>query len=147
MIQLEELYQKLYDYYGPQHWWPAKTPYEMMMGAILTQNTAWVRVEAALDNLGRDRLTPEYLLSLPDDILVEAIRTSGYHRQKAVYLKIMANWVIDNGGLKQISQMEDERLRLSLLGLKGVGYETAYSILLYAFQRTYFVVDAYTRRL
>lgn len=147
MIALPALYTTLFEHYGPRHWWPAETPFEMMVGAILTQNTNWSRVEAALDILGREKLAPETLLAMSDNQLAEAIRTSGYHRQKAQYLKTMACWVIQSGGLSAIAEMESEALRSALLSLKGVGFETATSILLYAFGRPYFVVDAYTRRL
>lgn len=147
MISLTELYTILYEHYGPRHWWPAETPFEMMVGAILTQNTNWTRVEAALDNLGRENLAPDMLLAMSDEQLAEAIRTSGYHRQKAAYLKTLSLWVLQSGGLSVVAEMESEALRSALLSLKGVGFETATSILLYAFGRPYFVVDAYTRRL
>jgi len=119
----------------------------MMIGAILTQNTSWTRVEAALARLGRQNFSPEAILAMPREELEEAIRTSGYHRQKAGYLQNLAEWVVQSGGFSKLAQMEDEALRSALLKQKGVGYETAYSILLYAFNRPYFVIVAYTRRM
>ena len=133
--------------YGSGDWWPASTPFEVMCGAILTQNTVWQNVEAAFDNLGRDK-TPRQILDLPMAELADAIRPSGYFNQKAKRIKALAQWYIDGGGeVSAFDGIEKTRLREMLLSVNGVGFETADSILLYAFHRPVFVVDAYTRRL
>lgn len=147
MLNLKSLYEKLYTAYGPQHWWPAKTPYEMMVGAILTQNTTWKNVEKALENLG-DCLAPECVSEMSADALATAIRSSGYHNQKALRLKTLTAWYEGYGyDIHKVREVTGDILRAQLLGLKGVGPETADSILLYALDKPYFVIDAYTRRL
>ncbi len=144
------LYQSLLDRYGRQRWWPARTRAEMMIGAILTQNTAWTNVEKALSNLRENKaLNFQTLETLPTEKLAEWIRPAGYFNQKAGYLKALAGMIhADFGGsLDRLFRLDTPELRKKLLAVKGVGPETADSILLYAAKRPLFVVDAYTRRL
>ena len=142
-----ELYELLLARYGDLHWWPAKTPYEVMVGAVLTQNTAWTNVEKAIANFG-DRLSPAYVADLDIPKLVEIIRPSGFFNQKAVYLKAVTAWFAKyDYDVTSVRQEPLEKLRTELLATKGVGRETADSILLYSFGFATFVVDAYTVRL
>ena len=147
---LLKIYYLLLKEYGEQHWWPAETPFEVMLGAILTQNTAWTNVEKAITGLKKAcDLTPEGILSLAPEQLEEAIQSSGYFRQKAERVHGFCLYLVKTGE-GDISRMEDiptSKLREELLALKGIGPETADSILLYALSRSVFVVDAYTRRL
>ncbi len=139
------VFQQLLDHYGPQQWWPAETPFEVMVGAILTQNTTWSGVEKAIANLKRaDRLSLEGILALPQAELGELIRPSGYFNLKSKRLQNFCHWYRDHEA--QAWKMETGALRKSLLEINGVGPETADDILLYAFERPVFVVDAYTRR-
>jgi len=145
---LREVYQKLLKSYGEQNWWPAETPFEVCVGALLTQNTAWRNVEKAISNLKRRKLlTPEKILECREELLEELIRPAGFYRQKAKYLKNFCNFIINSGGLENLKRKELETLRGELLKLKGIGKETADSILLYALEKPVFVVDAYTKRL
>jgi endonuclease-3 related protein len=147
---LKIIYDTLYRTYGPQDWWPADSPFEVMLGAILTQNTNWANVEKAMASLrGVCELTPESIFSLPPDRLEEAIRSSGYFRQKAGRLQGFCRFLIDRygGELSGMGGYDTSKLRDELLSLNGIGPETADSILLYALQRPVFVVDAYTTRL
>jgi len=147
---LQQIYDSFSKEYGPQHWWPADTPFEVMLGAILTQNTSWTNVEKAMASL-RDvcELTPEGVLSLAPDRLEEAIRSSGYFRQKSARLRSFCQFLMDRyrGDLSGMGGYDTDELREELLSLNGIGPETADSILLYALQRPVFVVDAYTVRL
>ena len=148
-VQLDEIYNRLWEAYGPQHWWPADTVLEVMIGAILTQNTTWQSVEKAIANLKRnDLLSLAKLYALPPEQLARLIRPSGYFNLKAQRLKNLIELVAEvyGGSLELMGQAETERLRNELLTVKGVGLETADSILLYAFRRPIFVVDGYTRR-
>ena len=146
--KLLSLYRRLLRAYGPQHWWPADTPFEVMVGAVLTQNTAWTNVERAIANLtAQDCLTPDGILALPPDQLAGHIRPSGYFNVKARRLRNLCQWVMDSGGLRAIRRRNTAALRAELLEVNGVGPETADDILLYAFGRPVFVIDAYTRRL
>ena len=142
------LYQRLLDHYGEQAWWPADSPFEVMVGAILTQNTAWSNVEKALAQL-RDAavLAPEALADLPPERLAPLIRSSGYYNQKARRLSGFARWYRDQGGLEALKQRNGSELRRQLLDLHGIGPETADDMLLYAFDRPFFVIDSYTRRI
>jgi endonuclease-3 related protein len=142
-----EIYDTLYARYGDPHWWPGDTPYEIMVGAVLTQNCAWNNVEKAIANFG-DRLSPDFALNAGTAELIEIIRPAGFFNQKAVYLKAMTAWFGKYGFDVATVQREPlEKLRAELLATKGVGRETADSILLYAFDLPTFVVDAYTVRL
>ncbi len=144
--ELLKVYQQLLDHYGAQHWWPAETPFEVMVGAILTQNTSWSGVEKAIANLrSAQSLSPEAILALPHAELGELIRPSGYFNLKSRRLQNFCDWYQQHRD--QVGGMNTEKLRTSLLGINGVGLETADDILLYAFERPVFVVDTYTRRL
>ncbi len=139
----------LYRYFGPLNWWPADNPFEVTVGAILTQNTAWTNVEYALKNLKKnDCLSPEQINSLAILQLEELIKPSGFFRQKAARLKAFCTFLVENWqadiGLLCSGPLVEARNRL--LDLHGIGPETADSILLYAASRKSFVVDAYTRR-
>ncbi len=134
--------------YGSQHWWPADTPFEVMVGAILTQNTAWSNVERAIANLkASDWLTAENIIHADLSQLAEAIRPSGYFNQKAARLQGFCTWYLQQGGYDALTQINTHDLRKALLSVKGIGPETADDILLYAFGRPVFVVDAYTKRI
>ena len=142
------LYGRLYATYGPQNWWPADTPFEVMAGAVLTQNTAWINVEKAISNLKHANcLTPERILSLDDKQLARLIKPSGYFNIKARRLKNLCAWLPDKQGYQNKRRWRTEKLRDSILSVNGIGPETADDILLYAFQRPVFVIDVYSRRL
>lgn len=144
---LLEIYDILLGRYGPRQWWPAETPYEMMVGAILTQNTAWRNVEKAILNLG-DRLSPQFIASVSQDELAAIIKSCGYFNQKARHLQHLTGWFEGYGyDIERVREVEDGLLRRELLAVKGVGPETADSILLYALDKPFFVIDTYTRRL
>ena len=146
--QLMAVYQRLLEAYGALDWWPANSSFEVMVGAVLTQNTAWINVEKAITNLKHaDCLTLERILSSSDAQLAEIIRPSGYFNIKAKRLKNLCRWIADNGGEARLAAIDTESLRSSLLQVNGVGPETADDILLYAFERPVFVIDTYTRRL
>ena len=145
--RLTEIYNRMLAQYGNPRWWPAETPYEVIVGAILTQNTAWSNVEKAIGNFN-GRLSPEYVLSIDHTTLAEIIRPAGFFNQKAGYLHTVTRWFGQygyNAGIARSLPMN--RIREELLSLRGVGNETADSILLYAFGFPSFVVDAYTMRL
>jgi endonuclease-3 related protein len=147
--QLERYYRRLLNAYGPQHWWPGDSRFEIMIGAILTQNTAWRNVERALANLKRDGLmTPNALHRVSRRRLAEMIRPSGYFRIKAGRVKAFVRFLIQqyDGELKRMMSEGAGILRSKLLSVKGIGPETADSILLYALDVPIFVIDAYTRR-
>ncbi len=147
--QLTEIYKLLFERFGPQHWWPGETQFEIIAGAILTQNTNWANVEKALTNLkSADLLTPEKLYHFDISQLAELIRPAGYYNIKAKRLKNFINWLFENydGKLANLERVNTEQLRAELLSIKGIGRETADSILLYALDRPVFVVDAYTAR-
>ena len=145
-----EIFQRLHKIYGPMHWWPGETPFEVMVGAILTQNTSWRNVEKAIQNLkARKVLHVRGILQLKRSQLASLIRSSGYFRIKADRLKVFVNFLLENydGELKRMMKEEVETLRQKLLHVKGIGPETADSILLYGLKKRIFVVDAYTKRI
>ena len=147
---LMEIYNRMYQAYGPQHWWPGETAFEMMVGAILTQNTSWMNVEKAIDVLKRKGvLTPEGLHQLRKPALASMIRSSGYYRIKADRLKAFIDflWEDYGGNIKRMGTRPLDELRDQLLQVKGVGPETADSILLYGLRKPIFVIDAYTKRI
>ena len=147
---LTEIYQLLYDAFGPQHWWPGETPFEIMIGAILTQNTSWANVEKAIANLkSTGQLGPRQLEHIGFSELASLIRPAGYYNIKAARVKNFVNWLFEgyDGELENLEAVDTDRLRQELLAVKGVGRETADSILLYALDRAIFVVDAYTARI
>ena len=144
---LTEIYERLLARYGDPQWWPAKTPYEVIAGAVLTQNTAWGNVEKALAGFG-DKLSPEHVSSLDHTALAGIIRPAGFFNQKAGYLQTVTSWFGLYGySVETVQALPQDRVRSELLALKGIGPETADSILLYAFGFPSFVIDAYTMRL
>ncbi len=135
---------------GPSHWWPGETPFEIALGAILTQNTNWPNVEKAIANLrARDLLTPQALHALPEAELAELIRPSGSFRVKARRIRNFLAFLDESCGLEleRLKIRDTAALREALLGVSGIGPETADSILLYALGHPTFVVDAYTKRI
>ncbi len=145
---LLKLYEGLLTLYGRQQWWPADTSFEVMLGAILTQNTQWSNVEKAIVLLKqRINLYPEALLSLSSADLESCLKPSGYFRIKTQRLQNYCRWYLAEGGYGGLDQLATPELREQLLKVKGIGPETADDILLYAFHRPVFVIDAYTRRL
>ncbi len=147
MRKLEKIYHTLYSHYGDLDWWPADTPFEVVVGAVLTQNTAWTNVEKAIECFEGD-LSAERILDLPMEELEEIIRPAGFYRQKAQYLKAVTEWFLGyDGDIDLIKSRPLADIRSELLQVRGVGNETADSILLYAFDFPTFVVDAYTMRL
>lgn len=145
---LRRIFDTLHAAFGDQHWWPADSDYEVMVGAVLTQNTAWRNVERAIANLRReDLLEPAAVMALPEEQLAEQIRPAGYFNIKARRLRNLTAALLDDGGVDAWWHWETDALRRRLLQVNGVGEETADSILLYVFRRPVFVVDAYTRRI
>jgi endonuclease-3 related protein len=147
--RLIEIYQLLLDRFGPQHWWPGETQFEIITGAILTQNTAWPNVEKAIANLkAACLLTPEKLHNIQTQKLAQLIKPAGYFNIKAKRLKNFLTWLFKHydGQLANLQSIDTSQLRAELLAIKGIGPETADSILLYAFGKEIFVVDAYTAR-
>ena len=142
------IHDRLLAIYGPQHWWPAETPFEVMVGAILTQNTAWTNVERALARL-RERvaLDPAAILTLAPDELADALRPAGYFNVKARRLTAFCQSYLVAGGFAGLNALPTATLRRTLLAICGIGPETADDMLLYAFERPVFVIDAYTRRI
>jgi endonuclease-3 related protein len=146
--QLRQILDLLLEIYGRQDWWPGDTAFEIMIGAILTQNTAWSNVERAIANLkDAGALHQQGILDLPHDELGQLIRPSGYFNQKAKRLHNLCRFLEENGGEDELQKRETAALRDMLLSINGVGAETADDILLYALERPVFVVDAYTRRI
>lgn len=148
--KLPEIYRALRKSFGHQRWWPGETPFEIMVGAILTQNTSWTNVEKAIQNLKQaDKLTPKAIQAIPVDELAELIRPSGYFNIKAKRLKFFITYLFEKyaGDLKRMARQKGTNLRKELLEVNGIGPETADSILLYALQKPFFVIDAYTKRI
>lgn len=147
---LDLIYKKLYSRFGSQHWWPADAPFEVIVGAILTQNTSWFNVEKAINNLKENKLLePDKLYRLPYKRLALLIRQVGYYNIKARRLKEFLNFFfrVYRGSLRKMSLTAAWDLRRQLLSINGIGPETADSILLYALNKPVFVIDAYTRRI
>src|SRR4029453_8595911 len=146
---LTEIYDKMFRHFGPQHWWPGETPFEVMVGAILTQNTNWGNVEKAIANLKvRGLLSPQALEALPPEKLAELIRPAGYFNLKAKRLKNFIHFLVKEygGRVEKLCAEEVSVLREKLLAVSGIGPETADSILLYAALKRSFVIDQYTYR-
>lgn len=146
---LMRVYREFRSRFGPRHWWPAETPFEVCVGAILTQNTSWKNVSRAIENLKAAQaleLVPMHRMQTSQ--LAELIRSAGYYNVKATRLMNFVNHVMDNygGDLASLFSRPTEALRQELLTIKGIGKETADSIMLYAAQKPVFVVDAYTKR-
>ena len=147
--KLLEVYGRLYAAYGPQHWWPGDSPFEVVVGAILTQSSAWVNVEKAIANLrAAGILSPEGLLKVGLDELARLIYPAGYYNTKARKLKAFLEMLFDRhgGDLDALFALPLPQLRQELLATHGIGQETADSIILYAAEKPSFVIDAYTRR-
>ncbi len=141
------VYKKLYATHGPQGWWPGDSAFEIMVGAVLTQNTAWTNVEKAIANLKLARaLTPRKILAASRGDLATWLKPSGYFNVKTKRLRAVCHWLVEQGGVKRLAKIPTPALRTALLSVHGVGPETADDILLYAFNRPVFVIDAYTRR-
>jgi len=156
--KLTEIYELLFERFGPQHWWPCTrlgtgwpgdSQFEIIIGAILTQNTNWTNVEKAIANLkNANALSARVLYEMNLEELAALIKPAGYFNIKTRRLKSFLTWLFDeyDGRIENIEQLSTARLREDLLNIKGIGNETADSILLYAFERPIFVVDAYTAR-
>jgi len=143
------IYDLLYKKFGPRHWWPGETKFEVIIGAILTQNTAWVNVEKAVRNLKKEKaLSVSKLCRMPEKKLAGLIRPSGYYNVKANRIKIFLKFLNTryNSSINRMFKTDLCKLREELLALKGIGQETADSILLYAGNKPVFVIDAYTKR-
>jgi endonuclease-3 related protein len=145
---LPAVYKRLFAAHGPQRWWPGDTRFEIMVGAVLTQNTAWVNVERAIATLKQARaLSPQAIVKAPPKRLALWLKSSGYFNVKAKRLKALCRWLIAQGGTGKPARRPTDALRPALLAVHGIGPETADDILLYAFHRPVFVIDAYTRRI
>lgn len=147
---LLDLYDRLYRAFGPRHWWPGDSPFEVVVGAILTQNTAWRNVKKAIDNLkATGLLSPHALHHVPVEDLATVIRPAGYYNIKARRLKHFVQFLVQEsaGDLVHLLAGDVESLRTRLLSINGIGPETADSILLYAGNKATFVIDTYTRRI
>jgi len=146
--KLDEVFQRLLQCHGPQHWWPADSRFEVMVGAVLVQNTSWCGAERAIGNLtATARAEPRALLAMTPDLLADAIRPAGCFRVKARRLRNLALWLLERGGVQALRGWETDALGSGLLTINGIGRETADAILQYAFDRPRFLVDAYARRL
>ncbi len=149
-VKLQLIFKRLYAAFGPQHWWPGESAFEVMVGAILTQSTSWSNVEKAISNLKKKKLLDAAKLdSLPVGKLAGLIKSAGYYNIKAARLKNFLRFFLTryNADIKRMRQENAGILRQQLLAVKGIGPETADSILLYALQKPVFVVDAYTKRI
>lgn len=147
--RLIEIYERLFRHFGPQDWWPGETPFEVCVGAVLTQNTSWQNVKKAIDNLKTaNALNAQAMFAMGESELAKLIRPAGYYNVKAKRLKAFINFLIQefHGDLDAMFQTALEELRERLLSIKGIGPETADSILLYGGRLPTFVVDAYTMR-
>lgn len=148
--KLLDIYNRLLSYYGPQHWWPGDGPFEVIVGAILTQSAAWTNVEKGIANLKMaGALSPQALRDLPPSRLAELIHSCGYYNAKAAKLKAFAEWFGKrfDDSLEKMFACDTGLLREELLEVHGIGEETADSILLYSGNKPVFVIDAYTRRI
>jgi endonuclease-3 related protein len=146
---LMDIYSRLFSTFGRRHWWPGDSPFEVMVGAILTQNTNWGNVERAIKNLKRARaLTPATIHEMSHERLAGLIRPAGYFNVKAKRLKAFIEFFIKrySGRVSKMRKVDTETLRRELLSVNGIGPETADSMLLYALERPVFVIDAYTKR-
>ncbi|MEA3369455.1 MAG: endonuclease III domain-containing protein [Candidatus Ratteibacteria bacterium] len=150
LLKLIDVFDKLYRHFGEQFWWPASSPFEVIVGAVLTQNTAWTNVEKAITNLKRrDLLHPEKISRLPLKELEKLVHSSGFYRQKAKRLKSVSQYLEKScrGDWDRFFSFPSSHLRPELLEINGLGPETVDSILLYAGRKPVFVIDAYTKRL
>lgn len=148
--RIKLFFEKLYKYYGPQHWWPGDSSLECIIGAILTQNTSWSNVDKAICRLKKENLLSiESINNLTTRELAELIKPSGYYNQKAIKIKFFIEFLNENytGNLNKLFEEDLHTLRNKLLSIKGIGPETADSIILYAANKPIFVVDTYTHRI
>ncbi len=146
--ELRRVFELLFSKYGPQHWWPGDSPFEIMVGAVLTQNCAWTNVERAINNLKlADSLSLEMVLKFSHEQLADLIRPAGYFNVKARRLKNLCVFLQTSDNQTALTSMPTDKLRKAFLDINGIGPETADDILLYAFGRPVFVIDTYTRRL
>jgi len=146
---IKEIFDALFSFYGPQYWWPGDTPFEIAVGAILTQNTNWSNVEKAINNLKNSKaLSARALHNMPLEKIALLIRPAGYFNVKAKRLKTFVDFLVNSygGSMKRMKKDDVMSLRKKLLGVHGIGHETADSILLYALDMPVFVIDAYTKR-
>lgn len=147
--KLLKIYYALLREYGPQNWWPADSPFEVMAGAILTQNANWNNVSKAIDNLKmKDLISPRRISIISQRALTNAVKPAGFYNQKAAYLKNLSRYLMKSysGDIGKMAGTDAAVLRKELLEIKGLGPETADSILLYALGKSIFVIDAYTKR-
>ena len=147
---LQDIFDRMLARYGSQHWWPADTPFEVMVGAVMTQATAWTNVERAIIRLkDADALSPAAIRGLDTEELAALIYSSGFYNAKAQRLKALVQYLGDAYGddIEAMRSQDSAKLRRELLAVKGIGEETADAILLYALGKPSFVIDAYTRRL
>lgn len=143
-----DIFERLLEAYGPQHWWPGDTPFEITVGAVLTQNTAWHNVSIAIGNLkAAGLLCLDTLVDAPGEQISRLIRPAGFYRVKTVRLQNLLHVLKEYGGLDGLQSLSTDDIRGILISVNGVGPETADCILLYALNRAVFVVDGYTRRL
>jgi len=149
-MYLKELFQELYENYGSQYWWPANSKFEVCVGAILTQNTAWKNVGLAIKNLKKAKLlSAEKMQSAEESKIAELIKPSGYYNQKSKALKFFCKHLAENYSfdLEKMFGKPISEIREELLAMHGIGKETADSIILYAANKPIFVVDAYAKRI
>lgn len=146
---LKEIYDHMLKHFGPQNWWPGDTPFEICVGAILTQNTAWSNVEKAINNIKKENLLDfDRLYQTPDVKIAQLIKPAGYFNIKTKRLRHFLNMIHDDfESFDELQHIESQELREKLLSINGIGPETADSIVLYAFQKPSFVIDAYTKRI
>jgi endonuclease III related protein len=145
---IAELFERMLDRYGPQQWWPAEDEFEVMVGAVLVQRTAWRNAELAIAALrAAQLLDPVTLSETPPERIAGLIRSAGFYRRKAPLLVRIASFVLDGGGVPCLADLDTASLRERLLAIDGIGPETADAILLYAFHRPVFVIDTYALRL
>jgi endonuclease-3 related protein len=148
--KLNNIFEILYNTFGPQHWWPGDSPFEVAVGAILTQNTNWSNVKKAIENLKKYKLLEPYkIYKIDHKKLSELIKSSGYYTIKAKRLKSFIDFLIKeyNGKIESMNNEDTFLLRKKLLSINGIGKETADSILLYAINKPIFVIDTYTKRI
>lgn len=145
---IDKAFKAMFERYGRQHWWPGDSELEIAVGAILTQNTSWRNVERAINALKScNLLSIKGLLDVDEKTLADVIKPAGYFNVKAQRLKAFIRWLHESGGFDELRKLDTSELRKKLLSVKGIGRETADSMLLYVFERPVFVIDAYTRRI
>jgi len=150
MVDLRELYLLLKEHWGHLSWWPAESAFEVAVGAILTQRTAWRNVESAIMRLKeKQAMHPDGILGIPEFELADMLKPCGFYRQKSTYLRDFCRFLVSEfeGDIEKMNAMGVEDARQALLLVRGIGQETADSILLYACGHPTFVIDAYTQRI